>query len=225
MTEADVSRIWPLFGLTIRTPRLALKPPTDEEYVAICKLAVDGIHPPEEMPFTLEWTDAPSTQLQRSAFQFLWQTRAAFSAEDWHLEFAVYHNGEPIGMKAIWATDFSRSREFSTGSWLGRRFQGLGFGKEMRAAVLHLCFTHLGAEHALSQVFADNPASLAVNRHHGYVDDGYDTRIRRGEPAVHRRFRLASQDWLARFDQSAYRVKGLDDCREMLIVDGGGTPV
>ncbi|MEV7211967.1 GNAT family protein [Kitasatospora cineracea] len=207
---------WPLFDLVVRTPRLELRVPTDDEYRDVCEVAVGGVHAPGEMPFAVEWTDAPAPELRRNAFQFLWGTRAAWTPETWHLEFAVHHRGRPVGMKGLWARDFDVTGEVSTGSWLGLDHQGRGFGKEMRAAVLHLAFAGLGARWATSQVFDDNPASIAVNRHHGYLDDGFDIRSRRGEPARWLRHRLAAGQWLGRHPQDdGITVHGLDGCRDM----------
>jgi RimJ/RimL family protein N-acetyltransferase len=211
---------WPLFGLVIHTPRLELRVPTDTEYQAVCDVAVRGIHDPTTTPFAVDWTDAPPYRLRRNAFQFLWGTRAAWSPDDWHLEFAVYRDGRPIGMKGLWAKDFGALGEVSTGSWLGRDSQGQGYGKEMRAAVLHLAFTCLGAHWATSQVFADNPASISVNRHHGYQEDGFELRTRRGHPARWLRFRLAAEDWLGGPRDTGIEVEGLEVCAEMFARPG-----
>lgn len=216
MTAAAV--YWPLFDLVIRTRRLELRVPTDEDYAAICDLSRKGVHDPAVMPFAVEWTDAAPEDLGRLAYQFLWETRAQWRPDAWHLELAVYHDGEPIGMKGLWCTDFGLTGEVSTGAWLGLAHQGFGFGKEMRAAVLHLAFTGLGAEWAVSQSFADNPASIAVNRHHGYTDDGFEIRARRGVAAHWHRFRLARNQWLAgRGRDYPVRIEGLDGCRAMFV--------
>lgn len=196
MTTDLLRTSWPLFDLTIRTPRLELRVPTDELYAEVCEVARSGIHPPGFMPFSHEWTDAPEDQLVANSMRFLWSTRAAWQPDDWHLEFAVLLDGRPVGMKGIWSTDFAVTREFYTGSWLGTAHQGQGIGREMRAAVLHLCFAHLRAMSALSNFYDDNEASRAVNRHHGYVDDGYVVRARRGQPARWNQQRLARSDWL-----------------------------
>ncbi|NEC87725.1 GNAT family N-acetyltransferase [Streptomyces sp. SID12501] len=214
-TQAGQHGHWPLFGLVVRTRRLELRVPTDTDYEAVCDVAADGIHDPGTTPFAVDWTDAPPHLLRRNAFQFLWGTRASWSKDAWHLEFAVYHQGRPIGMKGLWATDFGALGEFSTGSWLGREFQGQGFGKEMRAAVLHFAFAGLGARWATSQVFEDNPASIAVNRYHGYQEDGFELRLRRDSPVRWLRHRLAADTWLNGPRDGGIGIEGLDTCREM----------
>lgn len=208
-----MSADWPLFGLSIRTPRLELRVPTDEEYGAICDIAAAGVHDPRHMPFAVEWTDRPTPLMRREAFQFMWRTRAEWTPDSWHLEFAVYHEGRPIGMKGLWAQDFPSLREFATGSWLGLGYQGHGFGKEMRAAVLHFAFRHLHGQWAVSQTFDDNPASISVNLFHGYEPDGFEMRARRGVPARWLRFRLAAEKWDQR--DMDIEVDGLADCRDM----------
>ncbi len=67
----------------------------------------------------------------------------------------------------------------------------------MRAAVLHLAFEGLGAQHAVSGAFENNAASLGVSRKLGYRDDGIERHIVRGDPAVARRLRLTRADWQA----------------------------
>ncbi|MFD2355516.1 GNAT family N-acetyltransferase [Nonomuraea ferruginea] len=83
----------------------------------------------------------------------------------------------------------------SSGSWLGRRFQGMGIGTEMRGAVLHLAFAGLGAEYATTEAFEDNHSSIAVTRKFGYHDDGITLHRRQGRPVVSRNFRLPRADW------------------------------
>ena len=78
----------------------------------------------------------------------------------------VENDGVPIGSQSILAEDFATFRMVHTGSWLGRAYQGRGFGKEMRAAVLAFAFDGLGARRAETEAFADNAASNAVTRSH-----------------------------------------------------------
>ena len=48
---------WPLFDLVVRTPRLELRLPREEEFAAIVDLVDAGIHDPATMPFFVPWTD------------------------------------------------------------------------------------------------------------------------------------------------------------------------
>ena len=47
----------PLFGLRLRTPRLELRLGTSDDVRALGRLAQLGIHPPDEMPFAVAWSD------------------------------------------------------------------------------------------------------------------------------------------------------------------------
>lgn len=88
-------------------------------------------------------------------------------------------------------------REVGTGSWLGRQYQGQGIGTAIRAAVLALAFDRLGAQFATSAAYPHNAASLAVSRKLGYVRDGRDRHLNRGQPADLIRLRLDRETWPA----------------------------
>jgi RimJ/RimL family protein N-acetyltransferase len=65
----------------------------------------------------------------------------------------------------------------------------------MRQAICVTLFDHLGAEEITSAAFLDNPASLAVSRKLGYVDNGQIRRQRReGELAVTQQLILRPDD-------------------------------
>ena len=105
-------------------------------------------------------------------------------------------------------------REVSTGSWLGLEHHGQGIGTEMRAAVLYLAFAGLGAEHAVSSAFIDNPASLWVSRKLGYANDGIERQVSRGQPAVIQRLRLDRDTWQAT-QKVPVTIHGLQPCLHM----------
>jgi RimJ/RimL family protein N-acetyltransferase len=106
------------------------------------------------------------------------------------------------------------TRQVGTGSWLGESYQGRGIGKEMRAAILHLAFAGLGAMRATSSAFEDNPASLAVSRALGYVENGDDIVARRGRPVRHIRLVLHRQVW-ERSRRRDIQIHGLEACLPM----------
>ncbi len=205
---------WPLYDLRIRTPGLELRLPTEDELVALCDVASAGIHDPEFMPFGVAWTDKPSPRFEREFMQHHWGLRSAWTPERWQFNLAVFHDGEPIGFQDVGAKDFAVLREVVTGSWLGAAFQGRGFGKQMRAAVLHLAFAELDAVVARTAAWADNRPSQAVSRALGYRDNGVTRELRRGVPTDHLHMRLTRERWPAhRFCE--VEVEGLDSCREM----------
>jgi RimJ/RimL family protein N-acetyltransferase len=205
---------WPLYDLRLRTPALELRLPTEDELVALCAVARAGVHDPAFMPFGIPWTDKPSPQFERDFLQYHWGVRAGWSTASWTLGLAVFHDGEPMGLQDVGAVNFAVLGEVHTGSWLGQAFQGKGYGKQMRAAVLHLAFAELGAVAATSSAFTDNAASQAVSRALGYQPNGVSRVAPRGEPRDHVAFRLTRDRWqAARYCE--VEVAGLDSCRDM----------
>ncbi|NUT49276.1 MAG: GNAT family N-acetyltransferase [Saccharothrix sp.] len=181
---------WPFRDLVLRTPRLDLRPDDDEGLAELADVTLEGIHAPDRMPFGVEWSDAPRDKLGVNTFQYYWGLRAALTPERWTLSFLVRLDGRVIGVQALSGVDFRVLREVTSGSWLGLRHQGRGFGTEMRAAVLMFAFDHLGAVVARSSAFDDNLASHGVSRKLGYRPDGTFRQLRRGEPAQQTRLLL-----------------------------------
>jgi RimJ/RimL family protein N-acetyltransferase len=202
---------WPLFGLRVVTPRLELGYPSDDDLARLAAVPAGAIHDPAEMPFAIPWTDAPPQELPRNTLQHYWLGRASWKAQRWDLPLVARYQGEVVGVQALHAEDFPVTRQVSTGSWLLRRVQGQGLGKEMRAAVLHLAFAGLGAERALSGAYVDNPASLAVSRALGYVENGYQVDVRRGRPARRINLLLTRERWEPR-RRDDIRIEGLEPC-------------
>jgi hypothetical protein len=100
---------WPLYDLRIRTERLELRFPTEDELVELLGLALSGIHDPAEMPFGFAWTDQESPQLERSFMQYHWSRRATFGPEDWTLDLGVWLEGRQlVGTQGIGARQFAQ---------------------------------------------------------------------------------------------------------------------
>ena len=185
-------RLEPLWDIRVRTPRLELRLPTDEELVELFLVAEGGIHPPEEMPFYVPWTDDLSLDAFLEFHRGAWD---AWRPENWSLNLIAFLDGKPIGSQGIDAEDFAARREVVTGSWLGEPYQGKGLGKEQRAAVLELAFAGLRAEAAVSGSFAHNVKSQRVSETLGYRRTGTRTMQSRGEPVEHYDYRLDRADW------------------------------
>ncbi|MGW0519898.1 GNAT family N-acetyltransferase [Crossiella sp. NPDC003009] len=205
---------WPLRHLVLRTPRLELRPDDDAGLLEMVEVALSGVHPPEQMPFSMPWTEMSPAELGRGSVRNRWRKRAEHSPENWDVGFLVRHQGRVIGTQGLMAENFAVLREVTCGSWFGMAHQGQGFGTEAWAAVLLLAFDHLGAELGHALAFADNTASRAVSRKLGYQDTGTRRVVRRGEPAVQAEQRVTPggfkrPDW-------TLEVDGLDACREML---------
>lgn len=171
---------WPLRGLALRTPRLELRPDDDEGLDQLVEEAYLGVHPPDEMPFVMPWTDADPRHLGRGILQHFWSERATLAPDRWSVHFLARLDGRAIGVQSLHGKDFGVTRQVGSGSWIGLRHQGCGLGTEMRAAVLMFAFDHLGAVRARSSAFVGNAASLGVARKLGYRPDGTETVVRRG---------------------------------------------
>lgn len=205
---------WPVQALLVSTPRLELRPVSDDDLAELAALAGLGIHGAELMPFGTPWTDLPPVERGRSLLQWAWRQRAGWAPESWSLVLGVRAAGRLVGVQDLRASDLAVLGEVATGSWLGLEHQGHGIGTEMRAAVLHLAFAELGARWALSGSHEDNAASYEVSRKLGYADDGLELRVVRGAPATFRRLRLSREHWAQRAS-TPVTVAGLDGCRAM----------
>ena len=207
---------WPLFDLVVRTPRLELRLPREEEFGSFIELADAGIHDPDTMPFFVPWTDLEPPLRARETAKWFWSNRANWSPEKWTFTAGVFVDGEPVGMQDVGAEHFRAVRSVETGSWLGRAHQGRGLGREMREAILHLAFAGLDAEEALSGAFEDNAASLATSRAVGYAENGEARGHRRDSSARTVRFRLGREAWEQR-RRDDIEILGLDRCRDMFV--------
>ena len=166
------------------------------------------------MPFTIPWTDTPPSRRHRESLKFWWSARANWTPESWSFSGAVFVGGDPVGVQGLMAKDFARLRTVETGSWLGRRHQGQGLGKEMRSAILHLAFEGLGAIEAMSGAFHDNRASLATSKSLGYVENGDRLMLRRNKPDRIVDLKLDRATWASR-RRDDIEIDGLEACLEM----------
>jgi len=211
--------LWPLYDLRLTThdPKtgvLVLRVPEEAELPAFVALASLGIHAPEEMPFSIPWTDVPSPQRERESYQFYMSTRASWSTDSWTLTLGVWVSGEPAGFQDMRAQEFAKFRTVTTGSWLGQPFQGRGVGRLMRQAVLALAFDHLGAEVAETEAFLDNPASNRVSLAVGYQPNGFGRLPKRDGTGETQRFRMTLEDWCGRA-RPEVTVEGLERSRAL----------
>jgi RimJ/RimL family protein N-acetyltransferase len=209
---------WPLRHVVLRTPRLELRPDDDAGLLELVDEAHRGVHPPEQMPFLVPWTDTDPRELGRRVLQHFWGVRSRFAPDHWSITFLVRHEGRVIGMQEVSGDDFGILREIVTGSWIGMRHQGRGFGTEMRAAVLAFAFDHLGAVRARSAAFTDNLASHRVSARLGYRPDGSMWVARRGEPAEDVRLVLTPEDFVR--PGWTLDVEGLEPCLPLLGAGG-----
>jgi RimJ/RimL family protein N-acetyltransferase len=208
-------RYWPFFDLEVRTPSITLRYIDDDLGVRLCDLMQQGIHEPDFMPFASPWSTAPSPQRERDAFRHWWGERIKVTPESWSLQFAVLRDAMVIGAGGLGGKDFALVRSVATGSWLGLAHQGKGFGKEFRAALLHLAFAGLGAEQATTSAWSDNPKSLGVTRHWGYEPNG-STRGKQGDKLGEQlHFRMSRAQWET-IRRDDIEIVNLDPCLDVL---------
>ncbi len=167
-----LAELFPVLGLRITAGPLELRGLTDDVLPDLVALVERGIHPPDQMPFSIPWTAVPAEDLARNTVQYHWGARAQFSPEDWGLHLGVWFEGVLVGSQSLLTENYLVTRSGETGSWLGREHQGQGIGRAMRRAVCAFAFDHLDAVEITSGAFVDNPASMAVSRAVGYRRNG-----------------------------------------------------
>jgi RimJ/RimL family protein N-acetyltransferase len=207
----------PLLGLRITAGPVELRGITDDLLGPLAQLAIDGIHDPDSMPFTFPWSLTEARDMPRNVAQYHWGKRASFSPAAWTADLAVFYDGELVGAQGFSTKDYLVVRGGETGSWLSRRFQGRGIGTAMRQVICAFIFDHLDAESITSSAFEDNPASLAVSRKTGYLDNGTERVNRLGKPANLRRIVL-KRGGLVR-DKHELSVAGVPEFRRSIGLD------
>jgi RimJ/RimL family protein N-acetyltransferase len=197
-------RLARLRGLRLGTPRLILRPPSDEDVAALRELAIGDVHDPSVMPFLVPWTDDPEL---RDFVDYYRSRRESWQPNGWSLPFAVWASGTLVGVQDVEGKAFRETRTVSTGSWLGIRHQGRGYGTEMRAAVLEFAFHGLDAEVARSGYFDDNDASRRISEKLGYHIVGRGTHAPRSEPVEETEVELRREGWRCPID---VQIEGLE---------------
>jgi RimJ/RimL family protein N-acetyltransferase len=207
--------LWPQYALTIRTPRLELHLPHEEELAALAYLAGKGVHGASERPFLTPWTDGRPEDRARFVLQDHWAQLGGWSLKAWQLGLGVFHQGQPVGIVTLRAHDFLVVREITTSAWLGVEHHGKGYGTEARIGLLTLAFDYLDARFAVSEAFQDNYASQAVSRKLGYEHDGISVDARGDEVVVSDRLRLTRDKW-TQGKRLTVRVDGVNAFRPMV---------
>ena len=210
-----LAQLWPLFGLRIRTARLDLRLPREDDLPGLAR-AARMISGPGEPQLQMTWMYQPSPGMERELLQWHWRALAHWKPDSWNLPLAVFADGEPIGRQDLFADDYPRVRAVGTGSWLTRGLQGNGYGTEARAAVLELAFGCLAALEANSLFVGGNHASERVSRKLGYVDNGQKAKHRDGQGRVTEyRLRLDRETWQAMRRQGEVDISGVEACLPM----------
>lgn len=190
-------RNYPLLQMRVTTPTLELRGATDdlldELADAVRAGAANAEPPPYDDPISLYEPD-PDVRVAKW-LRGIWRGRAKAGHDAWRLYFVVVVDERPIGMQDLSGVNFSTLGTVTSFSWLVGDQRGRGFGREMRAAILHLAFDGLGAREAGSDAFVDNHGSNAISRQLGYEPNGSDWATRQGEPCLLNRWRLTRVQW------------------------------
>lgn len=173
-TRERLAEYYPAFGLSVKTPRLSMRMPDDDDILDLAELAARGIHPPGQTPFATTWSMIEPRFQQRNTLSHFWDGRGSTQTDNWNLVLAIDVDGVLVGAQGLHARSWRATRTAESGSWLGREYQGQGLGKEMRFAILQLLFDGLDADVATTNAYTDNPASLGVTRALGYRENGVD---------------------------------------------------
>lgn len=215
MTTRDrLAAHYPAFALEVRTPRLTLRLPDDDDLLALTEVATRGVHPPDQMPFTTPWTLVPSPFMERNTLQFFWQQRLTLQGDSPHLTLVTVVDDAVVGTQALLTQSWKGTRTIETGSWLGLEHQGQGIGKEMRLAALHLAFDGFSAARATTDAYRDNPKSIGVTESLGYRPNGTELVSRRGVPAEVVRYVMDPSDFDA-IRRDDIEIVGADAVVEM----------
>jgi RimJ/RimL family protein N-acetyltransferase len=207
---------YPPFELEVTTPRLRLLGATDERLEQLIPVVREGVVRDDELPFDDPMSFyEPSPTREWRWMRAIWSGRARTQPSWWRLYSVVDVDGELVGMQDLIAEDFPAFAAVTTFSWLAPHARRQGIGREMRAAILHLAFTGLGAREATSEAFVDNTASNAVSRAMGYEPNGTAWATRRGSPCELQRWTLTRSRWeaMARTDIA---LAGVEECRTFL---------
>lgn len=145
---------WPPYGVILTEGDLALSVLTDDDAPALIDLALEGIHPPEAMPFSTPWTDDDPAAMPANMIRYYSSLRGGFAPARFDLVFTVRLDGTVVGQQNLATQDFAVTRTGETGSWLGRAFHGRGIGTRMRQAVCAFAFDELGAVEVTSGRFS-----------------------------------------------------------------------
>jgi RimJ/RimL family protein N-acetyltransferase len=199
-----------LYGLRVLTPRLELRLGSRDELIELGRVAEQGLHPPDEMPFAVAWTDRIGEPDFMDGFVAYHEEHLAeWSPDDWTLNFLVWEHGKLVGSQGVLAKGFAQKRCVATGSWIGRVHQRRGIGTEMRAAVLELAFRGLGAVEAESSWLEGNVASKRVSEKLGYVERGIGEKSPRGVPVREHGVAIECSAWVCPVPVT---IEGLEPC-------------
>ena len=137
-----------------------------------------------------------------------------WTPDRWQLSFVVQRNGRIIGVQTLEAADFKVSRTVDSSSHLIASHRGLGFGKQLRRAILALAFGPLTARRAITSAWHDNHASLAVSRAVGYQITGQTDEPADSRPGTNTmvHLELTQAQWEQSGQSAEIHIEGFAGC-------------
>lgn len=196
-----------MHGIVLRTPDLTLRVMSEADLPAVLAALPDDV---ELNPSATRYAalDLPANRRAVVA-QSYWRALGTWSPDDWALPFVVRRGREAaapvLGVQWLEGPDYRADRTVDSASWLVPEVRGTGLGRQMRAAVLQLAFTRLGAVAAVSSAVVTNAASLGVSRALGYRETHTSVLEHSGETLQH-----------VRVDRATWTAAGLGDGVEVL---------
>jgi RimJ/RimL family protein N-acetyltransferase len=169
----------------LRTERLTLRAPVDEDLPALVPLIGDY-----EVAKYL--TVVPHPYRFEDAQGWLAFTRHARARGDDH-SFAIFSASSFVGVCSIGR----QHGRFNLGYWLGRPYWGFGYATEAAARVVQFAFEELGEDALASGYHFDNPGSGRVLEKLGFEPAGSDLVhvVSRDATVVCNRVWLAREDY------------------------------
>ena len=189
--------------------------PTDDDLVGLVDAIRSGIVGTEPYPFATSWAIDAEPQRTWNTLAFHWGCRTGISGDSFKLPLVAVHDGAVIGSQSIGADDFKALRTVNTGSWIATPWQGRGFAREMRSAVLTFAFEHLGATVATSNARRTTDRSIKVSTGLGYRESGRAPFRFGDEIGEAVRLRLDVADWRRLDERPLVRVDGWHHCAPM----------
>ena len=208
---------WPFFGLRITTPRLELRMPDDEDLAELFEAARAGIHPADEMPFGVPWTDGLSEP--DGAGQFLayhWTARGALSPESWALNFAVVADGRVVGIQELMVAGLRRQPQRDQRLLADRLRPGTRDRRRDARRRAPPRLRRARRARGATSAWVDNAASQRVSPARSATSPTASCLMaRRGEPTRHLRYRLTREAW-QRNHFDGIEIHDLEPCLALL---------
>ncbi len=188
-----MEHLWPLHGIRLTTPDLALTAMAEPDLPLVLSLLPADL---DLNPHATTYAGLGREANRRAVvMQGYWRALGLWSPSDWMLPFVVRRAGEVIGVQWLEGPDYLTDHTVDSSSWLVPGERGRGLGRQMRAAVLDLAFGPLGAEAAISSAVTANAASLGVSQSLGYHATHTSVLPHSGEVLQH--VRLERDAWRA----------------------------